>query len=90
MLRDRIDDVPAQLAALDARLGTRSSIALWYMDRFNQTCGRNRGIRDQYQRRHITVMAHRMYKWLAPYLVGWSRYACPRQRGSLEFGELFG
>jgi len=33
----------AQLAALDARSGTRNSIALRYVDRFNQTCGRNRG-----------------------------------------------
>ena len=51
----------AQFAALDARLGTRNSIALWYVDRFNQTCGRNRGFRGQYQRKHIAVMAHRMY-----------------------------
>jgi hypothetical protein len=78
----------AQLAALDARLGTRNSIALWYVDRFNQTCGRNRGFRGQYRRQHIAVMAHRMYKWLAPYLFGWSRYACPRQRCSLELGEF--
>jgi hypothetical protein len=78
----------AQFAALDARLGTRNSIALWYVDRFNQTSGRNRGFRGQYHRQHIAVMAHRMYKWLAPYLFGWSRYACPRQRCSLELGEF--
>ena len=30
-----------QLTALDARLGMRNTIALWYVDRFNQTCGRN-------------------------------------------------
>jgi hypothetical protein len=78
----------SQLAALDARLGTRNSIALWYVDRFNQTCGRNRGFRGQYGCRHIAVMAHRMYKWLAPYLVGWSRYAFPRQRCSAELGKI--
>lgn len=70
----------SQLAALDARLGTRNTIALWYVDRFNQTCGRNRGFRGRYHRKHIAVMAHRMYKWLAPYLFGWSRYDFPRQR----------
>jgi hypothetical protein len=72
-----------QLAALDARLGTRNTIALWYVDRFNQTSGRNRGFRGQYKRRHIAVMGYRMYKWLAPYLITWSRYAFPRQRCSL-------
>lgn len=70
----------SQLSALDARLGTRNSIALWYVDRFNQTCGRNRGFRGRYHRKHIAVMARRMYKWLAPYLFGWSRYAFPRLR----------
>jgi hypothetical protein len=73
-----------QLAALDARLGTRNTIALWYVDRFNQTSGRNRGFRGQYKGRHIAVMGHRMYKWLAPYLTTWSRYAFPRQRCSLN------
>jgi hypothetical protein len=72
-----------QLTALDTRLGTLNTIALWYVDRFNQTCGRNRGFRSQYKRRHIAVMGHRMYSWLAPYLVTWSRYACPRRRCSL-------
>jgi hypothetical protein len=78
----------SQLAALDARLGTRNSIALWYVDRFNQTCGRNRGFRGQHRRQHIAVMAHRMYSWLAPYLVFGSRYAFPRQRCSIELDEL--
>jgi hypothetical protein len=73
-----------QLAALDAPLGTRNTIALWYVDRFNQTSGRNRGFRGQHKRRHIAVMGHRMFKWLAPYLATWSRYAFPRQRCSLN------
>ena len=74
----------AQLAALDARLGTRNTIALWYVDRFNQTSGRNRGFRGEYHRTHIAVMGYRMYEWLAPYLVASSRYAFPRRRCSLE------
>jgi hypothetical protein len=73
----------AQLAALDAKLGTRNTIALWYVDRFNQTSGRNRGFRGQYRRRHIAVMGYRMYEWLAPYLFAWSRYAFPRRRCSI-------
>ncbi len=78
----------SQLAALDARLGTRNSIALWYVDRFNQTCGRNRGFRGQYECHHIAVMTHRMYKWLAPYLFGWSRYSFPRRQRSVECGKI--
>jgi hypothetical protein len=74
----------AQLAALDARFGTRNTIALWYVDRFNQTSGRNRGFRSQYRRTHIAVMGYRMYEWLAPYLFTWSRYAFPRRRCSIE------
>ena len=76
-------DLFGQLTALDTRLGTRNTIALWYVDRFNQACGRNRGFRGQYKRQHIAVMGYRMYSWLAPYLVTWSRYACPRRRCSL-------
>jgi hypothetical protein len=72
-----------QLSALDNRLGMQNSIALWYVDRFNQTCGRNRGFRGQHRRQHIAVMGHRMYRWLAPYLVAWSRYAFPRRRCSV-------
>jgi hypothetical protein len=72
-----------QLTALDNRVGMQNSIALWYVDRFNQTCGRNRGFRGQYKRRHIAVMGHRMYRWLAPYLVTWSRYAFPRRLCSI-------
>jgi hypothetical protein len=73
-----------QLASIDARLGTRNTIALWYVDRFNQTSGRNRGFRSEHNKRHIAVMSYRMYKWLAPYLVTWSRYAFPRRRCSLS------
>lgn len=73
----------AQLTALDNRLGMRNSIALWYVDRFNQTCGRNRGFRGKHKRQHIAVMGHRMYRWLAPYLATWSRYTLSRRRCSL-------
>jgi hypothetical protein len=76
----------AQFAALDARFGTRNTIALWYVDRFNQTCGRNRGFRGQHRRAHVAVMGYRMYQWLAPYLVTWSRYAFPRRRCSIPGG----
>jgi hypothetical protein len=74
----------AQLAALDARFGTRNSIALWYVDRFNQSTGRNRGFRGPYRRTHIAVMGYRMYEWLAPYLAAWSRYAFSRRRCSIS------
>ncbi len=77
----------AQLAALDAKLGTRNTIALWYVDRFNQTSGRNKGFRGQYRRTHIAVMGYRMYEWLAPYLFTWSRYAFPRRRCSVEIAH---
>jgi hypothetical protein len=72
-----------ELAAIDARLGTGDTIRLWYVDRFNQTSGRNRGFRGQHKQAHIAVMSHRLYNWLAPYLIMWSRYAFPRRRCSL-------
>lgn len=77
----------AQLTALDVKLGTRNTIALWYVDRFNQTSGRNRGFRGQHRKSHIAVMGYRMYEWLAPYLVAWARYAFPRRRCSVEFAQ---
>ncbi len=77
----------AQLAAIDGKFGTRNTIALWYVDRFNQTSGRNRGFRGQYRRTHIAVMGYRMYEWLAPYLFAWSRYAFPRRRCSVEMAR---
>jgi len=77
-------DLFSQLAALDARFGTRNTIALWYVDRFNQTSGRNRGFRGHCRKTHVAVMSYRMYEWLAPYLVGWSRYAFPRRRCSVR------
>jgi hypothetical protein len=77
----------AQFAALDARFGTRNSIALWYVDRFNQTSGRNRGFRGQFRRTHIAVMGYRMYEWLAPFLFTWSRYAFPRRRCSIQYAQ---
>jgi hypothetical protein len=77
----------AQLAALDAKLGTRNTIALWYVDRINQTAGRNKGFRGQYRKTHIAVMGYRMYEWLAPYLFTWSRYAFPRRRCSVEIAH---
>ena len=77
-------ELTAQLCGLDARLGTRNAIALWYVDRFNQTSGRNRGFRGESRKSHIAVMGYRMYQWLAPYLFTWSRYAFPRRRCSIE------
>jgi hypothetical protein len=72
-----------ELAAIDARLGTCNTIQLWYVDRFNQTSGRNRGFRGQHKQAHVAVMSPRLYNWLAPYLMMWSRYHFPRRRCSL-------
>jgi hypothetical protein len=72
-----------ELAAVDARLGTSDTIQLWYVDRFNQTSGRNRGFRGQCKQAHVAVMSPRLYNWLAPYLMTWSRYAFPRRRCSV-------
>ena len=72
-----------ELAAIDARLGTCNTIQLWYVDRFNQTSGRNRGFRGRHEQVHVAVMSYRLYNWLAPYLTLWSRYHFPRRRCSL-------
>jgi hypothetical protein len=77
-----------ELAAIDARLETRDTIQLWYADRFNQTSGRNRGFRGQREQAHVAVMSYRLYNWLAPYLIMWSRYTFPRRRCSLTEGSM--
>lgn len=75
-------DLFAKLAAIDARLGTRDSMKLFYLDRYNQTCGRNRGFRNNNDSSHIVVMGRRMYRWLISELIN-SRYTPAHRRSSI-------
>jgi len=55
----------AELGALNTRFGRSDLVRLFYRDRYEQTCGRNRGFRGQNGREHIAVFPPRLNKWLA-------------------------
>jgi hypothetical protein len=55
----------AELGTLNTRFGRSDLVRLFYRDRFEQTCGRNRGFRAQNGREHIAVFPPRLNKWLA-------------------------
>lgn len=61
------------LAALNVRFGLTDAVRLHYVDQFNQTAGRNRGMRDQ-GRMHTAVFSPRLYRWLAAHLAAFGRY----------------
>src|SRR5260221_6024919 len=56
----------AELGALNARFGCSDLVRLFYVDRFDQTAGRNRGYRGQHGREHRAVFPPRLNGWLAP------------------------
>jgi len=60
----------AELGALNTRFGRSDLVRLFYMDRFDQTCGRNRGFRGEQGREHKAVFPPRLHSWLAPALSG--------------------
>ena len=43
---------------------------LFYTDRFDQTCGRNRGFRGEEGGDHKAVFPPRLHSWLAPAMSG--------------------
>jgi hypothetical protein len=55
-----------ELGALNTRFGRSDLVRLFYVDCFDQTCGRNRGYRGQQRREHIAVFPPRLNGWLAP------------------------
>ena len=59
----------AELGALNTRFGRSDLVRLFYRDRYEQTCGRNRGFRGQNGREHIAVFPPRLNKWLAAALL---------------------
>ena len=59
-----------ELGALNTRFGRCDSVRLFYIDRFDQTCGRNRGFRGERGREHKAVFPPRLHSWLAPALSG--------------------
>jgi hypothetical protein len=56
----------AELGALNTMFGRSDLVRLFYVDRFEQTCGRNRGFRAAQNREHIAVFPPRLNNWLAP------------------------
>jgi hypothetical protein len=59
-----------ELGALNARFGRSDLVRLFYTDRFDQTCGRNRGFRGEQGRIHKAVFPPRLHNWLAPAMSG--------------------
>jgi hypothetical protein len=69
-----------ELGALNTRFGRSDLVRLFYTDRFDQTCGRNRGFRGEHYRLgdqtgrtaakqghdHKAVFPQRLHSWLAP------------------------
>jgi hypothetical protein len=55
-----------ELGALNTRFGRSDLVRLFYTDRFDQTCGRNRGFRGERGRDHRAVFPPRLHSWLAP------------------------
>ena len=59
-----------ELGALNTRFGRSDLVRLFYVDCFDQTCGRNRGYRGEQRREHIAVFPPRLNAWLAPAMSG--------------------
>ena len=59
-----------ELGVLNTRFGRSDLVRLFYIDRFDQTCGRNRGFRGERARDHEAVFPPRLYSWLAPAISG--------------------
>jgi hypothetical protein len=57
-----------ELGVLNTRFARSDLVRLFYIDRFDQTCGRNRGFRGNQGRDHRAVFPPRLYGWLAPAL----------------------
>jgi hypothetical protein len=59
-----------ELGALNTRFKRSDLMRLFYVDQFDQTCGRNRGFRGQQSRDHKAVFPPRLNSWLAPAMSG--------------------
>jgi hypothetical protein len=59
-----------ELGALNTRFGRSDLVRLFYLDRFEQTSGRNRGFRGQENRDHRAVFPPRLHNWLSPAMLG--------------------
>jgi hypothetical protein len=54
-----------ELGALNTRFGRSDLVRSFYVDQFDQTCGRNRGFRGAQSRDHKAVFPPRLNSWLA-------------------------
>jgi hypothetical protein len=73
-----------ELGALNGRFGCSDLVRLFYVDRFDQTCGRNRGFRGERGREHIAVFPPRLNDWLAPAMSSAS-YVLVKAKPSVDF-----
>lgn len=64
-------------AAINQKFGMTDAIRLAYVDQFNQTVGRNRGMRNA-GGDHLVVFSPRLYHWLAGFLAAYGRYRLVR------------
>jgi hypothetical protein len=55
-----------EFGALNTKFSRSDLVRLFYTDRFDQTCGRNRGFRGEQGRDHRAVFPPRLHSWLAP------------------------
>jgi hypothetical protein len=60
----------SELGALNTKFRRSDLVRLFYTDRFDQTCGRNRGFRGEQGREHRAVFPPRLHNWLAPAMSG--------------------
>lgn len=67
----------ADLTAIGHWLDIDIPAALAFLDRFNQTVGRNRGLRCQSGTETFVVMSRALSQWLLPYLRYAGRYCTP-------------
>jgi hypothetical protein len=75
-----------ELGALNTRFGRSDMVRLFYLDRFEQTCGRNRGFRCHQARNHVAVFPPRLYTWLAAAISG-SSYVAVQARATVIANE---
>jgi hypothetical protein len=59
-----------ELGALNTRFSRSDLVRLFYVDRFEQTSGRNRGFRGEQRRAHRAVFPPRLHNWLSPAMLG--------------------
>ena len=77
-----------ELGALNSRFDRSDLVRLFYLDRFEQTCGRNRGFRGGQGRDHKAIFPPRLHNWLVPALSGASYVGVQAKSTVLVNGDI--